>query len=731
VGLCTGDASINPDAPIIVATLETQKRTILNQIGPALLVIDEYQMLNDEGRGLNYELVIAAAPPNTQLLLMSGSVGNPADVANWLIRIGRNAEIVAHYSRPVPQDEIQMEGLKGYVPKQTKGYWPKMIQKALANDLGPILIFAPKRHASEQLAKDLAEAISPKIPLTLSSDQKRLAKDGLSSLLKKRISYHHSGLSYQQRAALIEPLAKAGELQIVVATTGLGAGINFSMRSVLIIDKEYRQGDYHHILRPDELLQMFGRAGRRGLDDKGYILTTPGKPSLRDAKPIKLVGKNQIDWPSFINILQTAQANKQDPVQALRALVSRLFSEQVSPIGMQNFLKLPLKQKEALRPKRAKNSKTPANKKSVQVIEILNSNGLWERKKGPIQTTADNAFYYENQTYLPALESSEILKDLPYGNLCKISKNETSIYGRELPLARFPEKENEDSIHLTKWFYQLLKKHKLLPQDKTIIGKKCPYSIFEKRLLPRIPKLMHGATIHELVEKGNIIYAKLDFSSSPVYGTKDESGKILINPPHRQRDSIPNNFQGLMGDIQHEAIAKSTAEQWFALGLIDTAGYPTPRGIIFSYFNHGEGLAISAALEDPDYPIGELIWDLANLRAGYRFSENASTGDRLASCCYDTYGHKDVTPYLKKGLPIEYGEGASEVLSKINFDLNNIRSFITKELKAGDIERAYIEWINLLNAIQQAPEYNWDRWIELKNSILKFIKKRKITSCIF
>ena len=81
VGIATGDLSENLDAPVIVATLETQKNRLVNGDGPNLLVIDEYQMLGDNDRGLNYELAIAMAPRQTQLLMLSGSVANPKPVS--------------------------------------------------------------------------------------------------------------------------------------------------------------------------------------------------------------------------------------------------------------------------------------------------------------------------------------------------------------------------------------------------------------------------------------------------------------------------------------------------------------------------------------------------------------------------------------------------------------------------------------------------------------------------
>ena len=130
VGIATGDLSENLDAPVIVATLETQKNRLLNGDGPKLLVIDEYQMLGDPERGLNYELAIAMAPPQTQLLLLSGSVANPRHVVAWLQRLGRDAEWVWHDDRPVPLEEVYAGMLNYNVPSCVRGYWPRFAAKA-------------------------------------------------------------------------------------------------------------------------------------------------------------------------------------------------------------------------------------------------------------------------------------------------------------------------------------------------------------------------------------------------------------------------------------------------------------------------------------------------------------------------------------------------------------------------------------------------------------------------
>jgi replicative superfamily II helicase len=279
VGIATGDLALNLGAKVLVATLETQRARFLRRDGPQLLVVDEYQMIADPVRGVHYELALALAPRETQLLLLSGSVQNPRDVVAWFQRIGRDPVLISHNERPVPLEEIDLRVLPESQFVQSKSFWPRMIGKALRADLAPVLVFAPRRNASEEMAQAIASALSLRDPLSLSPEQEALAGKRLSKLLRSRVAYHHSGLSYAVRAGLIEPLAKAGQLNVVVATMGLAAGINFSMRSVLITDTRYLAGNFERHVQPDELLQMFGRAGRRGLDEIGYVLMLPDRSS--------------------------------------------------------------------------------------------------------------------------------------------------------------------------------------------------------------------------------------------------------------------------------------------------------------------------------------------------------------------------------------------------------------------------------------------------------------------
>ncbi len=234
---------------------------------------------------------------------------------------------------------MHLDALPNNVSKSIHGRWPRYIARALNAELGPILIFAPRRKAAENLARALAAALPEPDTIVLTAEQKAIAGSELARTLKQRVAFHHSGMSYAQRAALVEPLAKANQLKVIVATTGLAAGINFAMRSVLVLDREYRVAESHRHLRPDELLQMFGRAGRRGLDARGTVLFTGKTPRLIEARPLRLQRESNVDWPSLLTVIQTALDTGKEPREATRELTARLFVRVPITLGLDDFLK--------------------------------------------------------------------------------------------------------------------------------------------------------------------------------------------------------------------------------------------------------------------------------------------------------------------------------------------------------------------------------------------------------
>ncbi len=709
VGIATGDLALNLDARVVVATLETQRSRFLRRQGPRLLVVDEYQLIADPVRGVHYELSLALAPPGTQLLLLSGSVNNPQDVVEWLRRVGRDAVLVRHDQRPVPQHEVDLRNLPEVGFLQIREFWPRMIAKALHGGLAPILVFAPRRNATEEMAQAIASAVPVRDPLPLSPQQEALAGKRLTKMLRSRVAYHHSGLSYAVRAGLIEPLAKAGQLNVVVATMGLAAGINFSMRSVLITDTRYLSGNFERQVEPDEMLQMFGRAGRRGLDDTGFVLFTPDQPRLSFARPRQLKRATQVDWPSLISVMAVAgiggpgraasseSAGITDPdynMFAAAVEVSRsLFSAQRVPLGVEHSL--------ATGPKpcglwvdaeRARFARRP-------IMEILNSRDEWEPGGEKVQTSLGEALIRADERWIPALRLPKTLDRFPLGNLCRLP--EKKIYGRELPLATaVPEQAD----------LQLVK-----PLRKTLQVKSLPEAELRARVTKLMPQWSGGGAVSEFVRRDNLLTVRIDFSQVAIETWRDSLGKFLVAPP--ERSALPLACRGC-SELEHDQtveIIASPAYAWRRLGLVEPDGTPTRRGVVFGFFQGGEGLAVAAALEDGTYPIDDLVFDLANIRAGPRFAgDDAPLGGRLGALCQRVYERADHSGYLEMGVPIHYGSGASEVIREVVTNPTGRYKITSDSLRHGDVERALMEWRSLIRHIASAPDLDWDRWRALK-----------------
>ena len=153
---------------------------------------------------------------------------------------------------------------------------------------------------------------------------------------------------------------------------------------------------------------------------------------------------------------------------------------------------------------------------------------------------------------------------------------------------------------------------------------------FLARIVPILTRLSEGGAVTEIVRRGELISARLDFSEV----------KISAVPRFvRQRTPRPARAAALplvcrdCSELEHDQtveIKVSPAYAWRRLGLVESDGKPTRRGVVFGFFQGGEGLAIAAALEEATYPIDDLVFDLANIRAGPRFAgEDAPLGGRL------------------------------------------------------------------------------------------------------
>lgn len=703
VGICTGDVVERLDARTVVATLETQKAGILRKEGSALLVIDEYQLIGDTLRGASYELAVALAPPSTQLLLMSGSVGNPQDIVAWMRRLGRDAVLVQHRERPVPLEEIDLDNIPSRGTSRVQGWWPRRIGNALAAGLGPILIFAPRRRAAEKMAAELAAALPDDASVPLSIEDEKLAGSSLARLLRRGVACHHSGLSYAQRSRLIEPLAKAGRLRVVVATMGLAAGINFSMRSVAISGTSYRADHLERQVRPDELLQMYGRAGRRGLDAIGYALVAPQPPRLLDARPLHLRRAEPLDWPTMIAVMQSAVDRGEEPFAAAIEVSERLFTPREIPLGIEHSRATgPMPCGLSVDFERAR-----FHRRGTALM--LNSRGQWQpRPAASGRHALGSVLIRDHEHWRPALSLARTLDGIGFGALCRLPSEKGRLYGRELVIGT---RRSDGSLSLAPWLRARLGKSRA--EAATV----------SSEILPRLPE-WSGGKIASVEPRAEQLIARFTYEAIEVEAWIDEHGAALLSPPERM--DIPSVCEHCPERewCRTVEISSSPAHWWRRLGLVAPHGAPTRRGILFSYFQHGEGLAIAAALEDQRYAIDDLVFDLANLRAGPRFAgDDSPYAGKLGIACQQTFDRAEIPGCLTLGVPLDYGAGAGDAI-RAHLELGIPRSkLLNDELRLGDFERAWIEWRSLLRHITWAPAYPWDRWLSLREAAAKMLAR--------
>jgi superfamily II DNA/RNA helicase len=749
VGIATGDLSMNLDARILVATLETQKNRLLTGFGPGLLVIDEYQMIGDQDRGLNYELSLALCPANTQLLLMSGSVANPDEVVAWLRRLGRQAVLIRHDTRPVPLEEAHPAHFMRDLPSSIDGQWPRMIASALADDLGPVLIFAPQRKNAERLARELARQLPTPFPLKLSPEQRALVDDSLASLLENRIAYHHSGLSYGARAGVIEPLAKHGQLRVVVATMGLAAGINFSLRSVALAGNSYKRDYNEHLLEPSELLQMFGRAGRRGIDHTGYVIVTPSRFRLRDAHAGYLQRSGIVDWGALLGIMNGAARTGSNPFHQAVRVQSRLFTTKPIPLGVEFCLQYP----DA--PCGLKTDAERARLSQKCHREMLNSKGVWELLPAESMAPARDVVYLKKLSR----ESANLLRSRDDG-LQKLfhtgeRQRATAMIQKhgseaEVPLEWSPAlgsphilqsatvgpwiEVRDDSGHRI-----LTRKTKIADQLHTgsfvmiksirrLVGapaREVPPDVWYQQIIPKIEERMEvveKTPVVRIQQEGYRVYALVSLENTPLKCHVDTAGVAIWNPLTREVTAKECSGCPLFEKCVNLDKAPGVALMWKKLGLIDDDGQPTLRGQIVSFFPQGSGLAIAAAIDDADYPLQDLVFDMANLDAGFRFSSDDGYrwGGKLAITCRKTYGNTTVQGYLEGGMPPNYGDGASQIVRSIHAGESTSAHWTGPSLGIGDVDRMIIEWRSTLRQVASAPDLPLQRWKDFRMTAHEF-----------
>lgn len=355
VGLLTGDTSINRDAQIVVMTTEVFRNMLYgtnfgsvteNLKNVKYIVLDEVHYMNDEQRGTVWEESIIYCPTNIQLVALSATVANAAQLTDWINTVHSRTELVNTDFRPVPlrfyyfdssqpntvlplltpsgqlNNKIRPEKRQFHHRNRRKpqrSVVSDVVRVLHEKDMLPAIYFTFSRKKCDEQMEKCARLV-----LVTPDEQKEIRKivdEHLSEnpyLYKnKHIEYvlngvasHHAGLLPGWKV-LIEKLFQKGLIKVVFATETLAAGINMPARSTVISSISKRTDSGHRTLSASEFLQMSGRAGRRGMDEIGYVTVvgtefqSPEEVAdlvLSDANPLE--SRFSPSYSMVLNLLQ-------------------------------------------------------------------------------------------------------------------------------------------------------------------------------------------------------------------------------------------------------------------------------------------------------------------------------------------------------------------------------------------------------------------------------------------
>lgn len=293
VGMLTGDASVNADAPIICCTAEVLANIALREGSTAdvgLVVMDEFHFYAEPDRGWAWQVPLIELP-QAQFLLMSATLGDVTDLAADISRRnGRETTVVDDAVRPVPLNFTWAmtplaETLEELVTtNQSPVYVVHFTQKD-AIEHATALLNAGWAAADREQRDELGERLAG---FRFGAGFGKT----LSKLLRKGIGVHHAGMLPRYRR-VVEQLAQSGLLRVICGTDTLGVGINVPIRTVLFTGLAKFDGSRQRVLRTREFLQIAGRAGRAGFDTAGYVVVqAPEHTIANERAKAKAAAKN-------------------------------------------------------------------------------------------------------------------------------------------------------------------------------------------------------------------------------------------------------------------------------------------------------------------------------------------------------------------------------------------------------------------------------------------------------
>ncbi len=375
VGLLTGDVSINREAPILVMTTEIFRNmlygTRIGEVGTSLagveaVVLDECHYMNDRQRGTVWEESIIYCPSEIQLVALSATIANSDRLTDWINQVHGPTQLIYSEFRPVPLEFYfcNPKGLFPLLDKKTRKINPRLKLKrgsgdrkngprpeapSLTNVIGhlysrdmlPAIYFIFSRRGCDRAVEELGDvslvnaAEAAQLQQQIDEFLQRnpeAGRPGQVEPLYRGIAAHHAGILPAWKG-LVEELFQQGLIKVVFATETLAAGINMPARTTVISTLSKRTDRGHRLLNASEFLQMAGRAGRRGMDEIGHVVTlqTPFEGAkeaayLATAEADPLVSQFTPSYGMVLNLLQT------HTLEESRELVERSFGQYLATL---------------------------------------------------------------------------------------------------------------------------------------------------------------------------------------------------------------------------------------------------------------------------------------------------------------------------------------------------------------------------------------------------------------
>jgi superfamily II RNA helicase len=344
VGMMTGDAAVNRDAPIVCCTAEILMNVAVREARPRVdaVVMDEFHYYGDRERGVAWQVPLLLLE-RTRFLLMSATLGDTRPIEASLREItGRDLAAIRSAARPVPLE---------FEYRETPLH--ETIEELVSAGKAPIyLVNFTQRAAAEQAQNLMSANFSSKEEKARIAEALRDAKfdspfgKELQRFLRHGVGLHHAGLLPRYRL-LVEKLAQGGLLKVVSGTDTLGMGVNIPIRTVLFTQLCKFDGQKTAILSARDFHQISGRAGRKGFDERGYVLAqapehvVENKKLAEKAAAGKKVVKKQPPQKGYVHFdrstFERLREKEPEPLESrfepTFALLVNLLQSETSQVG--------------------------------------------------------------------------------------------------------------------------------------------------------------------------------------------------------------------------------------------------------------------------------------------------------------------------------------------------------------------------------------------------------------